>query len=141
MNSKYKKRGIPVICGLGTDVVAIERVRKAWEHHGDGFLRRILSPRECEEALTYPDVRRVEFLSGRFAAKEAMAKALACGIGRLGMPGVDIWLTSHGLRVRLDGPAKVHEKPGITWHVSISHTSSVALAVAICESVDGWLDE
>lgn len=130
-----------MICGLGTDVVEIERVRKAWEHHGDGFLRRILSPRECEEAWTYADVRLVEFLSGRFAAKEAMAKALGCGIGQLGMPGVDIALTDDGLRVQFDGSAKVHKKPGMTWHVSISHTSGVAFAVAICESVERRLDE
>jgi holo-[acyl-carrier protein] synthase len=67
-----------VIFGVGTDVVEIERIRKALERWGERFAVRIL----CE-----PELRRfrshkqpVAYLAKRFAAKEAFTKALGTGI-------------------------------------------------------------
>jgi holo-[acyl-carrier protein] synthase len=126
-----------VICGLGSDVVEITRIHQAYERLGDAFLRRILSPRECAEAEGYVLKRRVEFVAGRFAAKEAIGKALGCGIGRLGMTGVDISLAASGLRVRFEGAAAVYDKPGERWNVSISHSTDIAFAVAVWERQEG----
>lgn len=78
------------IIGIGTDIVAIDRIQSIWERFGDAFARRILMP---SEQLEYASSSRpVAFLAKRFAAKEAFAKA--CGSGfRAG----GIWLTDIGV--------------------------------------------
>jgi len=67
-----------MIYGVGTDVVEIERIRKALERFGDRFARRIL----CESELKRFQSHRLpaNYLAKRFAAKEAFTKALGTGI-------------------------------------------------------------
>ena len=69
-----------MIVGLGIDVCSIERMRRALERHGDRFFSRICSPAERDD-LMGRDVGTA--LAGRFAVKEAFAKALdgARGVG------------------------------------------------------------
>jgi holo-[acyl-carrier protein] synthase len=68
-----------VILGVGTDIVAISRVAAALDRHGERFAARILRP---EELALWRRQRRPEaWLAKRFAAKEALAKALGTGIG------------------------------------------------------------
>ena len=59
---------------IGLDIVSTERIRRAYAQHGDRFSRRILGDRELE--IFDRRVDKVEFLAGRFAAKEAVIKAL-----------------------------------------------------------------
>ncbi len=66
------------IYGIGTDIVQIQRIDKMWQEHGDTFARKILSNNELEE-LAKQKVKQVAFLAKRFAAKEAVAKALGTG--------------------------------------------------------------
>jgi holo-[acyl-carrier protein] synthase len=67
-----------VIFGIGTDIVAVARMAEFRRRHGERALERILAPQERDECLAsaYPD----RFLAKRFAAKEALAKALGTGI-------------------------------------------------------------
>ncbi len=66
-----------MIFGIGTDIVAVQRMARALERHGDRFAARILTP---EEMTTYAAAAHKErFLAKRFAAKEAAAKALGTG--------------------------------------------------------------
>jgi len=67
------------IIGIGTDIVQLCRIKGAVERHGKGFAERILHPAELTlyEAHTQP----VSYLAKRFAAKEAVSKALGTGIG------------------------------------------------------------
>lgn len=67
-----------MIYGIGTDIVAVARLRGMWERHGERVLEKLLTPREIEEFATAADKGR--FLAKRFAAKEAFAKALGTGI-------------------------------------------------------------
>ncbi len=67
-----------MIYGIGTDIVAVARLRSMWERHGERVLEKLLTPREIEEFATAADKGR--FLAKRFAAKEAFAKALGTGI-------------------------------------------------------------
>ena len=60
--------------GIGTDIVENERVRKALS---DSFLRKVLSPEEIEKCQDYRPEKKVQFVSGRFAAKEAIIKCLS----------------------------------------------------------------
>jgi holo-[acyl-carrier protein] synthase len=65
------------IIGIGTDLVSISRIRNLWERYSFNFARRILTPTELEDLN---GIRKpVPFLAKRYAAKEAVAKALGTG--------------------------------------------------------------
>ena len=118
----------------GVDSIEIARVRTAVAGHGDRFLTRVYTPRELTVCRG-----RAESLAGRFAAKEAVAKALGTGIWRNGVNWVDIevlkdgetgapQLHLHGAAAAVAGRVALH-----TWSVSLSHdrTRSIALVVAL----------
>jgi holo-[acyl-carrier protein] synthase len=65
------------ILGIGTDLVSIARIRNLWERYGFNFARRILTPGELEEVTELKNP--IPFLAKRYAAKEAVAKALGTG--------------------------------------------------------------
>jgi holo-[acyl-carrier protein] synthase len=110
-----------VIVGVGIDVVSIDRIRTAMEN--PRFLERILTEAERSTVLT------PERVAGRWAAKEALSKAL---------PQLNNW---HDVEVTNEpGGAPVvtlaehlRLEPGLSLHVSISHESGYAAAVAIVE--------
>ncbi|OFW81191.1 MAG: holo-[acyl-carrier-protein] synthase [Alicyclobacillus sp. RIFOXYA1_FULL_53_8] len=122
-----------MIHGLGTDVVTIARIRAAYERYGQKFAAKVLSAGEWSMVEGAAFERQVEFLAGRFAAKEAMSKAAGVGLGRLGMNCVELRLEVSGLTPifcsNLTGKPFLHGR----WHVSISHSEEVAFAVAIWE--------
>ena len=123
-----------MIVGLGIDVASIERQRTALERFGDRLWQRILTENERADLSSRPD--RALALAGRFAAKEAAAKALG------GQP--DVWW--HDVEIRPDargapqltflGPARAHaERLGVRRvFVSITHDAGVAAAVVVLES-------
>jgi holo-[acyl-carrier protein] synthase len=117
---------------MGIDVCSIERMRRALERHGDRFFARICSEAERKD-LSGRDVATA--LAGRFAVKEAFAKALdgARGVGwhevevrrePSGRPA----LTLHGNAITM-----VEKFGANRWHVSITHDAGVAVAVVILE--------
>jgi len=121
--------------GIGTDIVNIERVNRSYERHGDKFAGRILAESELESY--YQVKNRVKFLAKRFAAKEAISKALGTGMregidfkqlvvkkGQLGKPIVE-----------LTGKAQLWaQKNNINIvHLSISDEKDHAVAFAIAE--------
>ena len=121
-----------MIRGLGTDVVELERILQAYQRYGEHFLQRVLSEQERRKFAAFAATRQIEFLAGRFAVKEAIAKAAGCGLGRLGMNRVVVSTGPEGLQ--LDA---VHVLPGevrdYRWHLSITHTQALAFATAIRE--------
>jgi holo-[acyl-carrier protein] synthase len=130
-----------MIIGVGTDLLEIARVRKALDHNsGERFLERILTAQERELAAKRKG-RLAEFASGRFAAKEAIVKALGCGIGKqIGFQDVEVLPDSLGKpECRVDKAAL--ERAGydehIRIHISITHTESLAAAYAVVEWLDG----
>ncbi|HEU0296025.1 MAG TPA: holo-ACP synthase [Anaerolineales bacterium] len=115
----------------GVDLIEIARIEEVVARHGKHYLERIYTPAELEQCG-----RRAESLAGRFAAKEAVAKALGCGIGAVAWQEIEILgdeqnapqLTLHGEALK-----KANEQGFSTWSVSISHSQShsVALVVAV----------
>ncbi|MCB2213736.1 holo-ACP synthase [bacterium] len=115
---------------IGLDIVHVNRFT---DHTGedDPLLRRIFT--EQELALVPPGPRRALRLAGRWAAKEAVAKALGCGFGeQLTFREVVILRNDKGApTVRLtDAAAARHNHP--TLQVSITHDGDYAAAVAVC---------
>lgn len=78
------------IIGIGTDLVAVERIQRIWEKYEEAFARRILAPRELKEFKN--QTAKVSFLSKRYAAKEAVAKAIGTGF-----QPKSFWLTDIGV--------------------------------------------
>lgn len=113
----------------GVDMVEVRRLREAIERHGDRFLKRIYTPRELEQLSG-----NLASLAARFAAKEAVAKALGTGIGDLSWLEVEILRGERKEPVlQLHGAAlALAEKHGITrWSLSISHTQEHAIAFVV----------
>ncbi len=128
-----------ILLGLGCDVVDVERIRGALERHGDRFLQRVFT--EEERAYSFGHKFPERHLAARFAAKEAVSKAFTTGIGReLGWKSVSI---HHGSRreplVRLDelGRALLTRVDATHVQVSLSHTDTLAMAVAALVRVPG----
>ncbi len=122
-----------MIVGLGIDVCSIERMRRALDRHGDRFFARICS--EAERAdLTGRDM--ATSLAGRFAVKEAFAKALD-GAKGVGWHEVEVRRSPSGrptLELKGNAAAMVKDFGADTWHVTITHDAGVAVAVVILES-------
>lgn len=68
-----------MIHGLGTDIVQVARVDAVWRQRGEAFARRILMPEELTAFSSASNKNPVRFLAMRFAAKEAIVKALGTG--------------------------------------------------------------
>ena len=121
-----------MIVGMGIDVCSIDRMRKALERHGDRFFSRICTEAERGD-LTGRDVATA--LAGRFAVKEAFAKALD-GARGVGWHEVQVRRSPSGRPIlELSGNAvtKMAEFGAERWHVSITHDAGVAVAVVVLE--------
>ena len=125
-----------MIVGSGVDIEEVGRVRAAIERHGGRFLSRIYTPKEisCVEQRR----NRFEGYAARFAAKEAGMKALGTGWDQ-GVRWVDLEVVNalNGRpSLRLHGrAAEVAAGLGCgSIHVSLAHTSGMAIAQVILES-------
>ena len=125
-----------MILGLGIDLVELDRIREVWKRYGERFARRILRESEVAHCLAQSDP--VPSLAARFAAKEAVSKAFGTGIGaELGWQDIEIERQPSGQpTVRLhDGGARLLEsRGGRIVHLSLTHSSGHAAAVAILEN-------
>lgn len=125
-----------MIVGLGIDVCSIERMRRALERHGERFFARICSPEERAD-LSGREVATA--LAGRFAVKEAFAKALD-GARGVGWHEVQVRRAPSGrpvLELFGNAVAAVERFGADRWHVSITHDAGVAVAVVILEQTKG----
>ncbi len=116
--------------GLGNDIVEIARIHQSIERHGQHFLDKLFTPREQEYCLRYKDT--APHFAGRFAAKEAIAKALGTGIGEaLSWLDIEILPDPHGRPiVTLSSRAQTQfDSPNIL--LSISHSKEYAIATAL----------
>lgn len=117
--------------GIGIDAVEVDRFRRVLART-PGVARRLFT--ESERA--YGDRKRdpAERLAARFAAKEAVMKALGVGLGAFRLRDVEVVRKRGGAPVvALHGKAAVlADERGVTaWHLSLTHSDSMAMAVAI----------
>lgn len=113
----------------GVDIVEVNRIDRAILRHGERFFERFFTLQELVDAHGHTPA-----LGARFAAKEAVAKALGTGIGEVGWKDIEI----------INGPqkepilklygeaARVSTALGVSaWSVSLTHTHEHAAAVAV----------
>ncbi|OFI07512.1 holo-[acyl-carrier-protein] synthase [Clostridium acetireducens DSM 10703] len=121
-----------MIAGIGVDIVDINRIRKAMEKNHN-FVLKILNNIENTKPYTK---NKYEFIAARFAAKEAVAKALGTGFVGFSFKDIIIKNNSSGMPyIILEGQAKkLAEKYGYyKIHLSISHERDYAIAYVIWE--------
>jgi holo-[acyl-carrier protein] synthase len=121
---------------VGIDLIEIGRFERVLFHHSERFLERVFTPAE----VTYCRGRVAE-LAARFAAKEAVSKALGVGVRMIARDGID-WRDVEVIGdmrgkplIRLYGRAaeRAGELGLADWMVSLSHTRESAVAVVIAQ--------
>ena len=122
-----------MIFGIGTDVVQLERVEAVYTRHGERLVQRLLMPEEEAAFRSYK--RPVRFLAMRFAAKEAIVKALGTGFAH------GVWIRDVGIAANAWG------RPEVIWsergravrdrlgagegHVTLTDEAGLVVAVAV----------
>jgi holo-[acyl-carrier protein] synthase len=124
-----------VIYGIGTDVVEIERIRKALERWGERFAERVLCEPELERFRSHK--QPISYLAKRFAAKEAFTKALGTGI-RAPANWHGVWVINRPSgKPELEYSSELRsllQKRGISRsHLTLTDERGVAVATVILE--------
>lgn len=115
-----------MIKGIGLDVIEKDRIKSLLEQQ-PRFISRVLTNSEQLEFQQVGTKRKVEWLAGRFAAKEAFAKALGTGIGsQLSFQDITISNAASGQPI-------IKQPTGIHAHLTITHTREIAAAQVIIE--------
>ncbi|MDC7251092.1 MAG: holo-ACP synthase [Sphaerochaetaceae bacterium] len=119
---------------IGVDIVNIERISKL----NDYAIKRLFNKVEVDKANSITNEKsRVEFLAGRFAAKEALAKALGVGFTKLIPSEIVITnLDSGQPEIKIEGKT-LDAYPNLEMQVSISHDYPCAVAVVLVEDLNG----
>lgn len=114
-----------MIFGIGIDIIEINRIKN--KESDLKFIERILTKKEIIILSNYRNTdRRLQFIAGRFAAKEAISKAFGTGIGDLSFKDIEI--------INDDKGKPIVTKPiNYIIHLSISHSESYAVANAVIE--------
>ena len=115
-----------MIVGHGIDIEALASIQNAVEKR-EGFARRVLTDKEMERFASLKGRRQIEYLAGRWSAKEASSKALGTGIGKLGFQDLEVLNNERGAPYFSKSPFS-----GKVW-LSISHTDQFVTASVILE--------
>ena len=122
-----------MIFGIGTDIIEIRRIKEAMESNSK-FIEKVF----CKNEIEYLKSRnlRPEYVAGRFAAKEAVSKAMGTGFRGFDFKDIEIESTAIGKpMVVLRGKARLMAQKNGEYkiHLSISHGTDSAVAYAIME--------
>ena len=134
---------------LGTDLVFVPRIARLDARYGAAFFLKLLTPTEwayCDSSMqpsrpsSARSRQRLQRIAGRIATKEAVAKALGCGLNGLGWGKGIAWrdievisMEKQAPALTLHGQAAHHATTaGITlWRLSLSHDGDYAMATAV----------
>ena len=119
--------------GIGVDAVEIERFRRSLERT-PSMRTRLFTTTELEYVA--PKADPVPSLAARFAAREAVMKALGVGLGAFGFH--DVWVERAGSGVPslafAGAAAELAEARGVRrWHLSLTHSDLIAIAYVVAE--------
>ena len=115
-----------MIVGHGIDIEELASIQNAVEKR-EGFAQRVLTDKEMERFSSLKGRRQIEYLAGRWSAKEAFSKAMGTGIGKLGFQDLEVLNNERGAPYFSKSPFS-----GKVW-LSISHTDQFVTASVILE--------
>jgi holo-[acyl-carrier protein] synthase len=119
------------VIGIGVDAVDIERFRRSLART-PGMRTRLFTQSELEYVA--PKADPVPSLAARFAAREAVMKALGVGLGAFAFHDVWVEVAQSGApSLRVSGAAlDLADRAGVTgWHLTLTHTDATAIAVVL----------
>ena len=111
---------------IGVDIVQIPRIEKIFKEYGIAFAKKILGINELEKFFTLSHHHKSNFLAKRFAAKEAVSKALGEGIGKYSFKDIEILNLKNGKPV-----VKIKQNTSSNIDISISDDYPTAIAFAL----------
>lgn len=124
-----------MIAGIGTDIVKVSRIERMMENHSAKFIERIFTASEIGHAPV--SGLSAGYYAGRWASKEAFAKALGCGIGEnCGWLDINVSNGNDGRpHMEISGKAlETAKKKGMrSVFISISHEKEYAIAFVVIE--------
>ena len=115
-----------MIVGHGIDIEELASIQNAVEKR-EGFAQRVLTDMEMERFSSLKGRRQIEYLAGRWSAKEAFSKAMGTGIGKLGFQDLEVLNDEKGAPYFSKSPFS-----GNVW-LSISHKEQFVTASVILE--------
>ena len=115
-----------MIVGHGIDIEELASIQNAVKRR-EGFAQRVLTDKELKRFASLKGRRQIEYLAGRWSAKEAFSKAMGTGIGKLGFQDLEILNNERGAPYFSKSPFS-----GKVW-LSISHTDQFVTASVILE--------
>ena len=115
-----------MIVGHGIDIEELASIQNAVKKR-EGFAQRVLTDKELKCFASLKGRRQIEYLAGRWSAKEAFSKAMGTGIGKLGFQDLEILNNEKGAPYFSKSPFS-----GKVW-LSISHTDQFVTASVILE--------
>ncbi|MTB63683.1 holo-ACP synthase [Streptococcus sp. zg-86] len=118
-----------MIIGHGIDIQEMAAVEVAMKKH-ERFASKVLTENELDRFRQLKHRRQVEYLAGRWSAKEAFVKALGTGIGQVGFHDIEILTDKKGAPYIAKSPIQAK-----SW-ISISHSAGFVQASVILEEVD-----
>lgn len=111
------------IYGIGTDIVQCDRIARMWDEHGINFAKRILTKHELA-VLATQKTKQAAFLAKRFAAKEAVAKALGTGFSG------DVIITQVGIETDAKGKPKIVFYGATKKYVATLNISDIQISIS-----------
>ena len=117
---------IKMIVGHGIDIEELASIQNAVKKR-EGFAQRVLTDKELKRFASLKGRRQIEYLAGRWSAKEAFSKAMGTGIGKLGFQDLEVLNNERGAPYFSKSPFS-----GKVW-LSISHTDQFVTASVILE--------
>jgi len=129
------KADSPCVFSVGVDIIEIERIEAALRRHGQRFLQRVYTPMEQVYCRG-----RVPELAARFAAKEAISKALGTGMRGIAWQEMEVLCDQRGKPlIHLHGRARARaEEWGLSeFGVSLSHSQDYAVAFVMAAGKSG----
>jgi len=116
-----------MIAGIGVDIVDLEHMTTVYQKN-PRIYKKILTPAECTVFESRTDKRKMEYLAGRFAAKEAFSKAMGTGIGKtVTFQNVTVLNAKKGQPIIIESPFSGNA------FVSISHSKHLVTAQIVLE--------
>lgn len=120
-----------MVIGIGVDIIEIERIKDSVDRFGERFLKKIYTEHELEYSLGKSN--KYQHLAARFAAKEAVAKALATGWNKeFSWQNIEITNEPNGMPVvELTGKLKSFLSKDKSLKITMSHSRDYVVCMAI----------